>query len=497
MVAKPGSKLDKFSNEQSSKAKKTKKKNTNSNVNLLPLMITIAVGVILWFLPSPEGLDPKAWQLFAIFVATIVGFITKPLPMGAVAIIAMMATALTGTLSTSDTLSGFGNTTIWLIVIAFFISRGFIKTGLGARISYIFVKKFGKKTLGLSYSLLFSDLLLAPAIPSNTARAGGIIFPIIRSLSETYGSKPEDGTERKIGSFLMKVGFQGNIITSAMFMTAMAANPLIATLAKDVANIDITWTGWAWAAIVPGLISLLVIPYVIYKVYPPEIKETPGASAMAEEKLKEMGSLKKSEYYMLAVFFLILGLWIFGEKLAIDATTTAFIGLSVLLLSQVLTWDDIKKEQGAWDTLTWFAALVMMATFLNKLGMVPWFSETMKSSVSGMSWVTALIVLAVVYFYTHYFFASSTAHISAMYSAFLAVMLAAGAPAMLSALILAFFSNLFASTTHYGAGPAPVFFGAGYVTQNKWWSLGFMISILHIVMWFTIGGVWWKMIGLW
>ncbi|MGC5326070.1 anion permease [Brevibacillus sp. SYSU BS000544] len=481
--------------------KQTKPQNTTQQklpeVKLIPLLITISVGAAIWFISPPEGLDPKAWQLFAIFVATIVGFITKPLPMGAVAIGGMMATALTGTLALKDTLSGFSNTTIWLIVIAFFISRGFIKTGLGARISYFFVQKFGKKTLGLSYSLLFSDLLLAPAIPSNTARAGGIIFPIINSLSATYGSRPDDGTERKIGSFLMKVGFQGNLITSAMFMTAMAANPLIAQLAADVAGINISWTGWAIAALVPGLVSLIVIPYVLYKVYPPEIKETPGASQMAAEKLKEMGPMKKSEFYMLAVFFLVLVLWIFGEAWKIDATTTALIGLSVILLTQVLTWDDIKKEQGAWDTLVWFAALVMMATFLNKLGMVPWFSDMMKGSVSGMSWITALIILSVVYFYTHYFFASSTAHISAMYSAFLAVMIAAGAPAMLAALILAFFSNLFGATTHYGSGPAPVFFGAGYITQNKWWSLGFLISILHIVLWFVVGGFWWKVLGLW
>lgn len=473
------------------------KQKVEMEVKLIPLLITIATGLGIWFITPPEGLDIKAWHLFAIFVATIVGFISKPLPMGAVAILGMTATALTNTLSLKDTLSGFGNTTIWLIVIAFFISRGFIKTGLGARISYLFVKKFGKKTLGLSYSLLFSDLLLAPAIPSNTARAGGIIFPIIRSLSETFGSKPEDRTERKIGSFLLKVGFQGNMITSAMFMTAMAANPLVAQLAKDVAHINISWTGWAVAALVPGLISLLVIPYFLYKVYPPEIKETPGASEMAAQKLKEMGPLKRSEICMLAVFFLVLVLWIFGDGLKIDATTTALIGLSVLLLTQVLTWDDIKKEQGAWDTLTWFAALVMMATFLNKLGMVPWFGETMKNSVSGMSWLAALIILSIVYYYTHYFFASATAHISAMYSAFLAVMIAAGAPPMLAALLLGFFSNLFGSTTHYGSGPAPVFFGAGYISQNKWWSLGLGISIIHIVVWFVIGGMWWKVLGLW
>ncbi len=468
-----------------------------SEIKIIPLLITLAIGLILWNITPPEGLEPRAWQLFSIFVATIVGLVIKPLPMGVVAILGLTATVLTKTLTMGEAVSGFSNTTIWLIVIAFFISRGFIKTGLGTRVAYFFVMKFGKKTLGLSYSLLLSDLLLAPAMPSNTARAGGIVLPIIKSLSETYGSRVGDGTERKIGAFLTKVAFQGDMITSAMFLTAMAANPLAASIAAEITGQTITWTGWMIAALVPGLISLIIIPLVIYKLYPPEIKETPGASALAKQKLKDMGPLKTSEWYMVGVFFLILGLWIFGSKVGIDATTTAFIGLCALLLLQVLSWEDIKKEHGAWDTLVWFAALVMMATFLNSLGMIPWFSETMQGTVSGMSWVVALVVLAIVYFYSHYFFASNTAHVSAMYAAFLAVLVAVGAPPLLSALLLAFFSNLFSCTTHYGSGPAPVFFGTGFVTQNKWWSIGFVISIIHIIVWLGIGGLWWKVLGLW
>jgi len=242
---------------------------------------------------------------------------------------------------------------------------------------------------------------------------------------------------------------------------------------------------------------LIITPLVIYKLYPPEVKETPDAAKIATEKLKEMGPFKKSELSMVAVFLLVLFLWIFGGNLNIDATTTALIGLAVLLLTQVLTWDDIKKEQGAWDTLTWFAALVMLASFLNELGMVGWFSDAMKSYVSGFSWVSAFLILIAVYYYSHYFFASATAHISAMYSAFLAVIIAAGAPPLLAALSLAFFSNLFASTTHYGAGAAPVFFGAGYIPQSKWWSIGFILSIVHIVTWLVVGGLWWKLLGIW
>jgi DASS family divalent anion:Na+ symporter len=466
-------------------------------VNWRSLFICVAIGLALWFIPAPSGLETAAWHLFSIFVATIAALVIKPVPMGSTAIIALTLIVLTKTLTLEESLSGFQNTTIWLIVIAFFISRGFIKTGLGTRIAYVFVRLFGKKTLGLSYSMLFSDLILAPAMPSNTARAGGIIFPIIRSLSETYESRVGDGTERRVGAFLTKVAFQGDMITSAMFVTAMAANPLAVQITQDITGETITWGGWALAAIVPGLLSLFLIPLVIYKLYPPELKETPEASEIAERNLKEMGPLKREEKFMIGVFLLLLTLWIFGARFDLSATTSAFVGLCVLLLTQVLSWSDIKKEQGAWDTLVWFAVLVMMATYLNELGMIPWFSGLMQESATQLSWIAALIVLAIVYFYSHYFFASNTAHVSAMYAAFLSVIVAAGAPPLLSALILAFFSNLFGCLTHYGAGPAPVFFGSGYVSQQKWWLLGFVISVIHIVIWIGVGGLWWKLLGLW
>ena len=465
-------------------------------VKFLPLLLAVAIGAIIWFMPPPEGVAIEAWHLLAIFVGTIVGIILKPMPMGAVALTGITVTALTGTLSIGDSLSGFGNSTIWLIVIAFFISRGFIKTGLGARIAYMFMAAVGKRTLGLSYGLIATDLVLAPAIPSNTARGGGIIYPILRSISQAYGSNPDDGTERKLGAYLIQASFQGLVITSAMFLTAMAANPLAAKLAGDQ-GVEISWTLWAIAALVPGLLSLLVVPLFLYKIYPPEVKSTPEAANMAKGQLKKMGRISTNEIIMLVAFVLLISLWIFGSTLGIAATTTAFVGLSMLLITGVLTWEDVLKERGAWDTLVWFAALVMMATFLNALGLIPWFSDWMAGKVGGIPWLPAFLILSLVYFYSHYFFASNTAHVSAMYSAFLVVAIAVGTPAMLAALVLGFFSNLFSSMTHYGTGPAPVYFGSGYVDTGSWWKLGLMVSVVNIVIWLGVGGLWWKVLGLW
>ena len=465
-------------------------------INGVPWLITLAVGLALWFTPPPTGVTSEAWHLLAIFVATIVGIIAKPLPMGAVAVTGIMATALTGTLTIGQALSGFGNTVIWLIVLAFFIARGFIKTGLGSRIAYLFVSLLGRRTLGLGYGLIATDLVLAPAIPSNTARAGGVVFPILRSLAEAYDSRPDDGTARRVGAYLTKTAFQGTIITSAMFLTAMAANPLAAQMAADL-GIEISWGGWALAALVPGLTSLLVVPLVIYRLYPPEVRETPNAARLARDRLAEMGPISLDEWLMLFAFVLLLVLWIFGRQLGISSTTAAMVGLAVLLLTSVLTWEDVLNERGAWDTLVWFAALVMMATFLNRLGLIPWVSDQVGSYFAGIDWLPAFLGLSLIYFYSHYFFASNTAHVSSMYAAFLAVAVAVGTPPLLAALVLAFFSNLFSSMTHYGTGPAPVLFGSGYVEIGTWWKLGFLISLINITIWLGVGGLWWKVLGLW
>jgi DASS family divalent anion:Na+ symporter len=439
----------------------------------------------------------KGLHLFAIFVTTIVGIIAKALPMGAVAMIGIAATALTGTLSIADSMSGFADVVIWLIVLAFFISRGFIKTGLGARVAYTFMALLGRRTLGLSYGLAATDLVLAPAIPSNTARGGGIVMPIMASLARAYGSHPGEASSRKMGSFLTLTAYQVNCVTSAMFLTAMAANPLAQKLAGDL-KVTITWGGWALAALVPGLASLIVVPLLLYWLHRPEITETPEAVEIAKGKLRDLGPVKRQEWMMCGVFVLLLTLWIFAKQLGeLNPTTSALAGLAVLLLSGVLNWEDIKAETGAWDTLVWFAALVMMASFLNKLGMVPWFSKSMGSMVAGQGWIVAFLALALVYFYSHYFFASNTAHVASMYAAFLGVSIAAGAPPVLAALVLAFFSNLFAGMTHYGTGPAPVLFGTGYVEVGTWWRLGLLISLVNIIIWVGLGGLWWKVLHLW
>lgn len=463
---------------------------------LILFFVVLLIGFLLWFSPKPEDISLRSWHLLTIFVATIVGIVLKPLPIGAIVIFALSVATLTHTLTIDEALSGFHNSIAWLVVFAFFISRGFIKTGLGSRISYYFVSLFGKNTIGLSYGLLMSELILSPAIPSVTARAGGVIYPIVQGLAKSFGSDPALGTERRVGSFLMKVAYQGSIITSAMFLTAMAANPLLAGLTHD-AGYSITWGQWAIAALLPGLLSLLVMPLIVYKLYPPAIKKTPDAAQLARKKLTEMGPLSRKEWSMLAIFLLLLILWVFGSLVGLNATVAAMTGLSLLLLFDVLEWKDILKEEHAWDTFIWFSSLIMMATALNTLGFTPWLSQQVVGFVDTFNWTVAFAILGFVYFYSHYFFASSTAHVGAMYPAFLMVAIGLGTPPTFAILVFAFLSSLMGGLTHYGSGPAPLFYGSGYIDIKDWWRIGFILSIINILIWIGLGSLWWKLLGLW
>ncbi|PZU83621.1 MAG: anion permease [Chryseobacterium sp.] len=471
-------------------------------INLRNLGITFLIGIVLWFIPTPKGVQDDAWHLFAIFAATIIGIILKAAPMGTMCMLAVAFTAFFQLLAPGDAgksitkaLSGFGDKVIWLIGISFFIARGFIKTGLGNRIAFLFIKVFGKSSLGLAYGLGLADLCLAPAIPSNTARGGGIIYPIMKSMAISFGSLPEkEETHRKLGAYLTLNSYYMNLIASSMFLTGTASNPMCQKFAANL-GINISWMSWAVAGFVPGVVAFLVVPLVLYKLYPPELKDTHDSQKMASDKLKEMGKITKSEWLMLLAFFVLLFLWITGDLLSIDATTTAFVGLVLLLLTSVLTWEDVKSEKGAWDTIVWFAVLVMMASSLNELGFIGWFSELIKTEIGGLGWQYAFPAIILVYFFSHYIFASATAHVAAMYAALLGVGVSLGIPPMLLAMMLGFMGSVYGVLTHYGHGPAPVFFGSGFVDLKDWWIRGLEIGIVLLIIYMGVGGLWMKVIG--
>jgi len=457
--------------------------------------VPLIVGGAIWVVPH-AGFNPRSWGLLCLFGATVCALITRPLPSGAVVLIAVTAGIFLGLITVQDALSGYANVTVWLIVAAFLFARGFIQTRLGERIAYSIVERIGRSPLRLGYSIVLADLAMAPMTPSNTARAGGILFPITLNVARAFGSEPGP-TAGRIGAFLMKTLYQGDLVVSAMFLTATAPNPLVAELARQGSSTEVTWIMWAFAASVPGAVGLILVPYVVYRLCPPDLHETRAAQSLATERLQAMGPTTHRERMMLAVFSFVLLLWLSSEWHGFSATAIAYLGLTMLLLTRVLDWQDLLEEKGAWDALIWFGGLVMLAGQLDKAGFPRALANATAGLVGGWPWWWALVALLIVYLYSHYAFASLAAHVTAMFPAFFAVAIGLGAPPLLAALAFGFFSSLNAATTHYGTGPAPIVFGAGYLTQAQWWRVGFLISLVHLAIWLPIGFLWWKVIGLW
>lgn len=427
---------------------------------LWKFLVPVAIGTVLWFLPAPPGLAPKAWQMFAVFVTTIAGIMTAPLPMSVVAIIGATVATLLGVISFADVVRSTGTDLVWLVMLAFFISRGVIKTGLGRRIALLFMRVLGKRTLGLGYGLAITELVIAPAMPSITARAGGVMLPITRAIAEVLGSRPDDPESRsKVGSYLILCAFHANIITAGMFITAMAGNPLSVKLAADQ-GVEISWLDWTVAAFAPGLLCLIIIPVALLWIARPQIRKTPDAIGLAQRELDAMGAISKNEIVMASIFVGLLVLWIFGEQLGIGATLAAALGVSLMFVTRVLTWQDALDEKSAWDTMIWIGLLIMLASKLNEYGMVAWFGKEFGAYLEGYPRLAVYMLVAAIYFYIHYFFASATAHISALFPLSLALMIAAGIPPFVGAIALGVLSNVYGCLTQYGIGSGPVMYGS-------------------------------------
>jgi DASS family divalent anion:Na+ symporter len=463
---------------------------------LIKWAIVIICGLAVALAPRPEGVTPQSWRLLAIFIATIIGSILRPLPFGAMVMLGVITLIAARALPINQALSGYADPTLWLVLGAFFLSRGMIKTGLGRRIAFIFIQAIGQHALGLSYALVATGTLLASVIPSTTARCGGIILPIALSISEAFDSRP-GATARRLGAYLMAMLYQSEVVICAIFLTSAASSPLIAQFAKQVTGIELSYSLWALTSSVPALVSLIAAPLLVFRLFPPEIKHTPEAAKLAGEELARLGRLSSGEQIMLVVFVLAAALWMTKGWHGLDYALVALIGVGVLLLAGVIDWGDVLGERSAWDVFIWYGGMMMMGKALGESGVTKKFAQASAGFTAGWRWWAAMAILLLVYFYVHYGFASITTHVTAMYIPFLTVILAAGAPPFLAVLALTAFSNLSASLTHYGTVSGPVYFGAGYVSQRDWWRLGFVASVANISIWTVIGFVWWKVLGLW
>ena len=472
------------------------------------VLVPLLVAAILALIPAPEGLPQHAWYYFAIFAGVIVALMLEPLPGAAVGVIGVtVATVLCQFVLFAPeqlakpgfkppaealkwALSGFSNGTVWLIFAAFMFALCYDKAGLGRRIALLLVKALGRRTLTLGYAVAIADLILAPFTPSNTARSGGTIFPVIRNLPPLYDSKPNDPSCRRIGGYLMWTALAVTCVTSSMFLTALAPNLLAIELARKIAKVDINWTQWFMAFAPVGILLLAVLPLLVYLIYPPEVKEGHEVPQWAGAELDKMGALTRREVGLSLLVLLALGLWIFGGAW-VDATTAALVVVSLMLIIGVLSWDDMLANKQAWNTLVWFATLVALADGLGRTGFVSWFAKALAGHLGGIAPTTAMIVLVLVFFFTHYMFASITAHTTAMLPATLAAGTAIpGMPVAQLTLLLVLTLGIIGILTPYATGPSPVYYGSGYIPGRDFWRLGAIFGVIFIVALLVIGVPW-------
>ena len=460
------------------------------------LIICALVGLILWYSSGFIDIDKKAWHVFAVFIAVILSFILRPFPMGMMVLIGLIVLVMTKTLSMTEALTGFADSTVWLVIAAFLLAGAMIETGLGKRIALNLVIKLGKTTRGLAYAICGSEFVLATVMPSNTARGGGIHAPIVNSLAHSLDSTKGKNPERA-GEFLSLIGAHANLIAAAMFMTGMAANPLISKAAKEIYQIEFGWSTWALGSIVPGLCSLVLLPLILEKLSPPTLKDGRAAQKIAREILNKMGPMSRNEKIMGAVLALLLILWTTKFIHGLGTTVVALIAVATLLLTKAQSWENVIRNEMAWDTLIWLGGLLTMASMLLKYGFIDWFVQNIEQTVTSIPAFWAIVVLGLIYFYSMYGFSMLTAHIASMAAPFLAVCFALGGSPYLAVAIFAYFSCLCGCMTNYSSGPVIIYYGLGYVTAPKWFKIGFLISIFHLTVWLGIGLLWWKILGWW
>lgn len=442
----------------------------------------------LWLCPVPEGLTPAAWHLFALFVTAIAAVVLGALPILTSSVLALAAAVLSGTLAPAQAYSGFANGTILLIVVAFLVARAVVKCGLGERLGHLVVSLFGRSTLGLSYSVFLVDGVIAPAFPSNTARSG-VLYPLVLSVAEAAGAQPGVEGRRRLGAFLMFSGIASLTVSSALWFTAMAANPLGAEIARGY-GLEIGFGSWLVASCVPTLAAMALLPLVLYKVLAPEVTATPEAPRAARQALQALGPLKAHEKLVAVTFVGMVALWASAASLGLDSTAVAFLGLGVLLATGVLTLADIAREGDVLATFIWFAVLFTLSGQLNELGFMGYLGERLAAALGGFSAGAAGLVLVVAYVLLHYLFVSQTAHLLALFGVFLDVGVKLGVPVAPFAFLLLFATNFFSANTPQGSSANLLFAGSGYLSQGELYKLGALTTALNLAVYLVVGIPW-------
>jgi DASS family divalent anion:Na+ symporter len=485
-------------------------------------------------------------------------------------------------------LGGFSNDVNWLVFCAFHIGFAVEKTQLGRRLSLLIVRWLGRSLLGLGYAVFICELLLGPFVPSNTARGGGVMMPLVTAIARTLGSTPERWPRRRGGEFLVLCGAHANLLSASMYATGMAANPLIPKFAKRVFGVEFTYLNWLAGSIVPGLLACVLLPPLLLRLscsrtendnnnsnnssnsnnsagYQSIINPTEGdyedrqqqrrefqsksstptqsgnemdecgadknnnnsaltnsssnrrsvddddddcaeppsfatLQVQVREDLRRMGRLRVQELLLLIELGCCLLLWLTQTWTGLDTHLVAFMTVMALVVTQLITWDDVVRNYKSVDTFFWLGAFIMMATQLGMFGVTQAMGQSLGQAVG--KWeptpLLATVMLAVTYFLSMYVFSALTGHIIAFAEPFMAAAQLLHCPPMLTTALLAYFSTLCGCLTNFSSGPIVIYFAQGYCRQrSRWFGIGLLVGVLYLCVYLTVGLLWWRLIGFW
>jgi DASS family divalent anion:Na+ symporter len=272
-------------------------------------------------------------------------------------------------------------------------------------------------------------------------------------------------------------------------MTATSANPIALQVAHEY-GINLGFGKWLIASSVPALTAILLLPWLLARLFPPGVGATPEAPAAARKVLAELGPLSRDERITAIAFVLMVTGWIFADKLQLNVTSIAFAGLGLLLMTGVLTASDIATQGDTLATFLWLAVLFALSGQLNELGFMGYVGQRLASYMGGLSWPVMYVTLILIYVAIHYMFVSQSSQVLALLGVFLDVGMRGGVPAQLMAFSLFFASSYFSVITPQGGSQNVIFVGSGYLTQRELYWLGLLTTLFFLTVFLTIGTGW-------
>lgn len=451
------------------------------------ILIPIGITVSFLLLPIPKELTHETWCFLGIFLVVISGLILEPIPSALIGLIGVFSIAMLGLMGkTPDeniqwALSGFSNSIVWLIVTICMFAVGYQKTGLGKRLSLFLIKYLGKSSLGLGYTIAFADLILTPVIPSNTARSGGIIYPIVINIPTLCNSSPTY-KRRKIGAYITWVSISTTCISSAIFLMVLTPYMLMISSASNTMDITISLDAWLHVSLFLLFPLFLLTPFLVYVIYPPERKNVPEASYWALNELQKIGKISFKEIIMGVFTLLIVCVWFFAKRFDISIISILTLILGMMIVMRIISWDDIIGNKSLWNIYIWFATLITLASGFQTKEIIQWLVNHVEVFLITLSPQMVMILLLIVFFVLHYFFASLIAHISLLFSPFLLIASKFVTSDQLNMFIIFLCSSigLMGILTPYSMGPSAIWYAKGYVTPKEWWCLGALFGLIFI-----------------